>query len=136
MGGLVWDGFLHGYLTRDCSREAGCGCAAAQRISGAWHHWGMPVEALEVVAHRGWLGHLSLAPQALLCHAIPRRGWLFVAPSQLVMSVLKTLVHFSKCFEPVSICPVTSASSQAPYAEQDSSADSLLTMFDPHSVVC
>lgn len=24
--------------------------------------WEMPVEALEVVVHRGWLGHLSSAP--------------------------------------------------------------------------
>ena len=53
-----------------------------------------------------------------------------MAPSQLVMSALKTLVRSSKHFEPVLICPVTLVSPQAPRAEQDFSADSLLTTFD------
>lgn len=90
---------------------------------------GTPMEGPEMVVCGGWLGCLSSAP------AIPWRA-LFVAPSQLVMSVLKTLLHFSKHFEPVLICPVTSVSPQAPHAEQDFSAASLLTMFDRLFVAC
>lgn len=39
-------------------------------------------------------------------------------------------------FEPVLICPVTSVSPQAPHAEQDFSADSLLTTFDRRFMAC
>lgn len=79
-----------------------------------------------MVVRSGRLGRLSSAPRALPCRAIPRRA-LFVAPSQLVMSALKTPVRFSKCFEPVLICLETSACPQAPHAEQDFTAASLLT---------
>lgn len=98
-------------------------------VSGVSRGRGTPEEAPE-------MGHLSSAPQALLCRAIPRGALLLVAPSQLVMSALKTLTRFSECFEPVSICPVTSVSPPAPHAEQDFSADSLLTTLDRLFVAC
>lgn len=77
------------------------------------------------VAGMSFLGTLS---SPVPCGS--RRALLLVAPGQLVMSVLKTRVCFSKRFEPVLICLVALVSPQAPHAEQDCSAAGLLTMLD------
>lgn len=67
-----------------------------------------------------WMSVLSTSSP--VCYMIPQQGLLLVAPSQLVMSVLKTPEHFSKRLEPVSICPITAVSPRAPHAGQDGSA--------------
>lgn len=61
-----------------------------------------------------------LLPSALGAMRIPSTA--VKAHSQIVMSALKTSVHFCKCFEPVWICPVTSVS----LSVQQASAGSLL----------
>lgn len=75
----------------------------------------------EVAVPGGCLGVCPSTPSSAR-YTIPQRGLLPVAPSQPVMSVLKTPEHFSKRWEPVSICPVTAVSRRAPRARQDGSA--------------